>query len=246
MIDFLVELINTIGVPVVLIGTPKARSIFEQEFRIIRRASGQGDLIWDRMVNDATWRFFLDFLWRYQYTKLESPLTDEISEALYYETQGIVDLAVKLYLLAQVRAILSGKERVTAAIVKSAARDHLRLAQPVLKALRSGKPAEIARYDDIDALDFGQAFAQETESARSVTVATAGSMQVDEAPKPRAMQATGSPAKPKAAKQAATATAERSPNDLRVIVNGGAAKGKAAYEALLASGCIRPATEFLA
>jgi hypothetical protein len=246
MIDFLVQLINTIGVPIVLIGTPKARSIFEREFRIIRRASGQGDLIWDRMHEDATWRFFLEFLWRYQYTKTDSQLTDEMSQTLYYETQGIVDLGVKLYLLAQVRAILSGKERITPAIVKSAARDHLRLAQPVLKALRSGKAAEIAPYDDIDALDFDRAFANESESARTVTAAaTSVSDSVEQPPEEKAEPEKG-PTQPKPRKRVGVAKkARKAPEDLREIVEAGASKGRASYESLRLAGYLRPADEFL-
>ena len=45
MLSFLVELDNTIGIPIVLVGTPKARPILQSEFRSARRASGQG--IWN-------------------------------------------------------------------------------------------------------------------------------------------------------------------------------------------------------
>lgn len=246
LIDYLVQLINTIGVPIVLIGTPKARSIFEQEFRIIRRASGQGDLVWDRMKEDSTWRFFLEFIFRYQYTQHDSPLTDEVSQTLYYETQGIVDLAVKLYLLAQVRAILSGKERVTPAVIKSAARDHLRLAQPVLKALRSGEPGEIARYDDIDPLDFDQAFAHEVDTAHAVEAAPM--LEVVESSEEQANPATPRTDKPKATKPSTAAkpsACPASPNDIRELVAAGARNGHAAYDSLMRAGLVRPAADFL-
>ena len=47
-------------------------------------------------------------LWDYQWTKKEVPLTPEISDIMYEESQGIIDIAVKLYAMAQIRAIYSG------------------------------------------------------------------------------------------------------------------------------------------
>jgi len=40
MLNFLVTLVNTIGVPVVLVGTTLAMSVFQSEFRQARRSSG--------------------------------------------------------------------------------------------------------------------------------------------------------------------------------------------------------------
>ena len=51
MLNFFVTLVNTIGIPVVMIGTTKAMSILQSEFRQARRGSGQGDFLWDRMHN---------------------------------------------------------------------------------------------------------------------------------------------------------------------------------------------------
>lgn len=42
MLNFFVTLVNTIGIPVVMIGTTKAMSILQSEFRQARRGSGQG------------------------------------------------------------------------------------------------------------------------------------------------------------------------------------------------------------
>ena len=51
MLNFFVTLVNTIGVPVILIGTSKAMPILQGQFRQARRSSGHGDLIWNRMKN---------------------------------------------------------------------------------------------------------------------------------------------------------------------------------------------------
>jgi hypothetical protein len=52
--------------------------------------------------------FLSNHLWRYQCTANPVELTQELSDCLYEESAGIVDFAVKLALLAQVRAITAG------------------------------------------------------------------------------------------------------------------------------------------
>ena len=149
MLNFFVTLVNTIGVPVVLIGTSKALPILQSEFRQARRGSGQGDLIWDRMKNDESWEIMLKSMWKYQWTKNKCPLTDEIKDVLYDETQGIIDLAVKLYGISQLKAIFDGSETITAQSIRESAKENLKLVQPMIAALRSGDMREIMKYEDI-------------------------------------------------------------------------------------------------
>jgi hypothetical protein len=107
MLNFFVNLENTIGVPFILIGTPKARHLFSGEFRQARRASEQGDINWKRMDErvrksdeeiakelketngeevsefkiDPVWAEYVKELWVYQYVKktvkLESDLLND-------------------------------------------------------------------------------------------------------------------------------------------------------------------------
>lgn len=151
MLNFFVQLVNTIGVPVVLIGTYQALAILSGEFSQMRRGTGQGDLLWERMAQDEQWQLFVESLWHFQYTRQPRTLVDDptLSAVLYDESQGITDFAVKIYLFAQERAIESGQEVVTEAVLRSAARDKLRLPQPVLAALRRGDQRALARYEDV-------------------------------------------------------------------------------------------------
>jgi len=105
MLSFFVTLVNTIKVPVVLIGTTKALSIVRGEFRQARRGTGQGDMAWERLENDERYDLLVEGMWKYQWTREESPLTEEIKEVIYDESQGIVDIVVKLFVLAQWRGI---------------------------------------------------------------------------------------------------------------------------------------------
>jgi hypothetical protein len=149
MLNFFVTLVNTIGVPVVLIGTPTALPILQSEFRQARRGSGQGGLIWNHMKNDDSWEILIKVMWKYQWTRHKSPFTAEMKNLLYEETQGIVDLAVKLYGISQIKAINGGSERVTVEIIRESAAESLKLVKPMLDALRSGDMKKIMQYGDI-------------------------------------------------------------------------------------------------
>ena len=49
-----------------------------------------------------------------------------------------MDIAVKLYAMAQIKAIADGTELVTVKAIKEVAAEKLRLVKPMLDALRSG------------------------------------------------------------------------------------------------------------
>lgn len=156
MLNFFVQLVNTIGLPVVLVGTSKAAKVLSGQLRQIRRGCGQGDFVWDRFQDKAAdWMFFAESLWGYQYTRVDSPFTTDLAHALYDECQGIADFAVKVYMLAQARAIATGKELITEAIIRSVARDSLRQAQDVLSLLRKGDKRKLVRYEDVLPIDVG-------------------------------------------------------------------------------------------
>lgn len=138
MLNFFTELINTIGIPIVLIGTHKSESLFNSVFAEARRACGPGHDTIKNMPNGPEWKLFLDSLWRFQWTKKVVSLTPELRETMYWESQGILDIAVKLYIIAQWRAISRGKEEVTVELLQEMANEKLKLVQPMLNALRCG------------------------------------------------------------------------------------------------------------
>jgi hypothetical protein len=161
MLNFFVTLVNTIGVPVVLIGTTKAMSVLQSEFRQARRGSGQGDMVWERLQKDSNWDLLMGALWDYQWTKKEVPFTQEISDVMYEESQGIIDIAVKLYAMAQIRAIYSGIEEINPELIRQVARENLKLVQPMLEALKSGDMRRISQYEDIYTVDFEEFISSE-------------------------------------------------------------------------------------
>lgn len=150
MLSFFVMLSNSIGLPTIKIGTPKSQILFS-DFRIARRGSGQGDVAWLPMKKEeSSWRLFIEGIWDYQWVRNPTELTDELNGAMFDTSCGITDIAVKIFILAQIRAITSGKERITPQIIRSVSRDNLKLVEPMLSALRSDNAIQIAQYGDIN------------------------------------------------------------------------------------------------
>ena len=153
MLNFLVQLVNEIGVPVVLVGTYKALPILTGELRQARRGTEEGDMIWHPMQFDKTWDKLLRWIWKYQYTRIPFKKTPALSEALYDVSQGITDFALKAYMLAQKRAIHNKTEEVTADLIRSVVKDELTSIAPALAALRSKDKNRLRNYEDVYPFD---------------------------------------------------------------------------------------------
>lgn len=153
MLNYFVTLVNTIGLPVVLIGTPKGMGVLQSEFRLSRRNSAQGAMFWDILGKDDNFDLLLEGVWEYQWTKKESLLTQELKDIIYEESQGIIDISIKLYAMAQIRAISSGKEEITVPLIKQVADENLKLVKPMIDALKSGNISKIAKYEDVCLVD---------------------------------------------------------------------------------------------
>ncbi|WP_333834427.1 ATP-binding protein [Rubrimonas sp.] len=158
LLNFFVTLVNVVGVPVLLIGTPRALPLLDGAFRQARRVSGFGSIMWDRLPPDETWKYFIKRMWRFQWTREPSDLTPEVEETLYDESQGIIDIVIKLYQLAQLKAIQLGavsgaSETIDAALLRHVAEESLSLVRPMLDALRKNDQRALERYDDLVGFD---------------------------------------------------------------------------------------------
>lgn len=170
MLNFFVTLVNTIGVPVVLIGTPKARDIFEKDLRSARRGAGFGSIFWDPIPKEIDgkpnqeWLSFANKLWELQVLRNRDVLLSESLRDVWYElSQGVMDIVVKLFVLAQLRAMAIGHERITEGLLRKVYEDELKPVHPMLEALRSGIPEKIARYSDLVVPEMDKRLIQLTE-----------------------------------------------------------------------------------
>ena len=149
LMNFFVTLINEIGIPVMLIGTMKAKNILQKDFRQARRSSGHGDMVWEQMKNDDNWEVLITSMWQFQWIKQPEPISKEWIDLMHKESQGIIDIAVKLFLLSQSYSIEHGYETLTFPMFKKVKKEYLKLVQPMLDALESGNISRINKFEDI-------------------------------------------------------------------------------------------------
>lgn len=158
LMNFLVKLVNTIGVPVIPIGTLGALPILRGSFSQARRSTGLGSLSWDRMEPGGVWDRFIKELWKYQWTRPRTELTGELNAAVYDESQGVADLAVKLFMLAQLRLVgisevrANQSETLTPALIRRVAKEEFSIVAPMVEALRDNDVVKLSRYDDLRSL----------------------------------------------------------------------------------------------
>ncbi|MFL0248426.1 ATP-binding protein [Candidatus Clostridium stratigraminis] len=149
LLNFFVEISNTLQVPIVFIGTLKAIPLFNREFRNARRICGDEIVIWNRIEKDAEWKAFVTELFKFQYTKNHVEINDELINLLYEESQGITDVVLKLFMLAQYRAISSNHEKITKGVISSVAKECLKPIKPMLDALKKNDENLLSQYQDI-------------------------------------------------------------------------------------------------
>ncbi len=169
VLNFLVTMRNMIGIPVVMVGTMAAQQLLQRTMHDARRGDGIGSLYFERFPAKSPgspdfskeFRQFVAKLWRWQWTSEATPLDDDILKALYQETQGVIDLIVKLFILVQMRLVLTASKRkvpelITPKLIHDVAKARFRIVRPYVKALRSNNPEELAKYDDL--VDFHKEF----------------------------------------------------------------------------------------
>ncbi len=248
MLNFFVNLVNTIGVPIILIGTNKALPILQGEFRQARRSTGQqGSVIWENMKKNEWWDLLLKGFWKFQWSKDSIPLTEGMSDLFYELSQGIVDVTVKLFILSQVEAIISGKEKLTPSVVRSASRESLSFLEPMLKAIKSGDYRTISNFEDLLPLDINKLCENRINSTASQIILTDNIKSRGSINKNRNCKTS----KEKQIKAYDNSNPiNKSPkidnNDLRIIIKQAKKEGLSAYEALKQAGFIKdPVKEFI-
>lgn len=150
LVNFLTQMSNAFGIPVIFIGTPEAEPLFTNTFRLIRRATGNGNFLFHHMEAESQdWELFSGALWKYQYVLNQVKLTPPLSKVLHSISGGIPDLAVKMFIAAQSRAILNGTETINAALLKAVAKDEFPWASEAVAALSLNTETSRLKYRDM-------------------------------------------------------------------------------------------------
>lgn len=154
LMTLLVSASNELGVPILFTGTNKAKNILTLDFRQARRSTGLVSMYWDTLVRGtpeepSEWEDFLHMLFKFQWVKKPTELTPAIANLMYHHSQGIVDIAIKLFALSQTRAIYQGLETLSGALIDDVARNEMALVEPMIAAMRNGNPTALAACPDI-------------------------------------------------------------------------------------------------
>ncbi|WP_223879973.1 AAA family ATPase [Paenibacillus spiritus] len=135
LIDFITQLVNTLGIPTILIGSYKALYLFKDSLANTRRGipNGFAENISGHMLADSwEWEHFIENLWDHQYTRSFTELSSKLIEAMYLYSMGIPDFAVKLFMHVQSKAIVQGgPEKITVSLISEVAATSLGLVQPI-------------------------------------------------------------------------------------------------------------------
>lgn len=152
LFNFIVSLSNSIGVPLVFVGTPKVRRFMQTDMRVARRFASFGSYNWVPLEKGNTeWEMFYGELCKRCVLKVGTggKQAKELEEAFYDESQGIPEILVKLFILSQLHCMANRQEKLTAQVVRDVARLHFTHVAPMIQALRQGDKARLSRYEDL-------------------------------------------------------------------------------------------------
>lgn len=153
LLSLLVQIVNSMEVPVLLVGTPKAIAVLSAEFRQARRSTGLSDPEWyPPEETHADWTGFSNKLWQYNYVSknaLGSPMPEDLRHTLFELTQGITGLAKVLFALAQKRAMADDMEVITNESLRTECARAFVLDQKFMDALRRRDFAALRMMPDL-------------------------------------------------------------------------------------------------
>jgi hypothetical protein len=263
---FTLRMNNGIGVPQVMIGTYKIRKFLYDQLRTIRRSTGIGMPEWGAFEHSphewrvepkpptTEWITYLRRIWRYQYTRKLTPLSEELSETLYDECQGIADFATKIYFLVQDRLIATstarGSELITPGLLRAVARDYLQPAREHLRAIKERDIDRLAKLEDVKLPTMAEYLKRQQDAGEFTS-------QYERPDQPHG-QPDGSeighdipPAEPEKVKGKATKSAPSLPHPAKIhsvlkdVVGKSEKEPDECYEKLRQAGFIKMGTEFL-
>ena len=182
LLNFLVTLRNTIGIPILMVGTTSSLRVVQRTFHDARRGDGFGSMQFDRMqpaapaeadgdevaddddgaipkVYGVEFEGFAKRMWKHQYTNTFTPDSVPLLNALYEETQGVADLMVKCFLLVQQHLISTAKgepEIITPELIHAVADQKFNAVRPYIRALRENDYAALEKFEDF--VDYGRWF----------------------------------------------------------------------------------------
>lgn len=124
LIGALVQIINSAGISICLVGIPQSCIMFEEAFHLARRSLG---LEYGCLPYDDFFRKLCKKLFDYCYIQTKPELSESMAAWLYEHSGGITSSVVSLVHDAQELAILSGTERLDLAMLNKAYEERMKM-----------------------------------------------------------------------------------------------------------------------
>ena len=159
LIGSLIQLINSSGVSICMVGTPECIPFFEQDYKLARRSLG---IHIGEIPFDADFAGFCATLYQYKYVSGDMVLTDGIIQWLYAHSGGVTANVLTLIRDAMEIAILDGTETVTIETLNQAysqrlglLHSHIDLARVKMAAKREATPELPALSETVPSFEKG-------------------------------------------------------------------------------------------
>ncbi len=148
MLNFFLNLDNTLHIPIIIVGTPEALDLFSEKQRLRRRFSAGAAMRFDRLPNDNEWSLIISQLFKYQYTDHLANSSINWNDVFYHHAVGIIDSAIKIFIASQKRAFEIEAECITPEIVSKVVEYGFWLEKDAFQEIREGK-SEYHRSRDL-------------------------------------------------------------------------------------------------
>jgi len=135
--NFVTRLLNRVRCPVVFIGTRAAAPLLSRELHEARRCGST--YLWTQYTDNADWKRIITALTTYIYGPVEWPDDVEPAAFLCDRAQGLLGIAVPLYIAAQMKALINAQP-FSPAFVDWTLEHRFSLVKPILDAMHLPEP----------------------------------------------------------------------------------------------------------
>lgn len=148
-LNFVISLSNITKIPIIYIGTNKfLKGNITGNFKWSRRITGSGDIRFDRLEK-SEYTLFMKRIWRYQWLKNKSELTNDILDKFDELTAGIIQRIILLYINVQIQAIENKTEIIDVELIEQVNNDKFSLTKPMINALVKNNIQALNEYEDL-------------------------------------------------------------------------------------------------
>ncbi len=146
LMAMIIQLINSSGISIVMVGTEECIPFFENALQLARRAQG---LRYNALSFDSYFEDFCKTVWEYQYTVKYTAIDAGILAWLYEHSGGIISSIVSLMYEAQEIAIMGGHEALDLHTLNSAYKNRMSFMQRFVDANTDRRHTGISRKGNI-------------------------------------------------------------------------------------------------